>query len=170
MNQGGFFQKLVKSNIPLRQAERALGQIEAQAPSKAAVQEASNYVQKVEDQIPVAQERIQQARSTLGDAPVLAGVSPAVLDEHGIIHEPNYEQITAQATAQRQEAVQALRKLQAPGKVATVWSHHARMHKIIETASRGPEHMGRENQRATREPYAPSHHWGPSREGPSLGR
>lgn len=98
------------------------------------------------------------------------GVSPAVFDERGIIYEPNYEKITAQATAQRQEAVGALRKLQAPGKVAAVWSHHARMHKIIETASRGRERMVREEQRITREPYAPSHHWGPSREGPSLGR
>ncbi|MBM7050421.1 hypothetical protein [Rothia sp. ZJ1223] len=160
MNQGGFFQKLVRSNVPLRQAERALAQIEAQAPSKAEVQEASNYVQKVEDQVAVAQERTHQARSTLGDAPVLAGVSPAVLDERGIIHEPNYEQITAQATAQQQEAVQTLRKLQVPGKVAAVWSYHARMHKIIETASRSRERMGREEQRATREPYAPSYHLG----------
>ncbi|MGV3325963.1 hypothetical protein ACED90_10880, partial [Rothia sp. 11254D007CT] len=98
----GFFQKMVSSNIPLRQAERALDEITAQEPSKAQVQQANAQLAQAKEGYEQAQQRLAQAQEALGQAPVLAGVSSAVIDQQGVIHEPDYQQISAQAKKQQQ--------------------------------------------------------------------
>lgn len=119
----GFFQKMVSSNIPLRQAERALDEIKAQEPSKAQVQQANAQLAQAKEGYEQAQQRLAQAQEVLRQAPVLAGVSSAVIDRQGIIHEPDYQWINVQA--KQQEAVQVLGQLTDRRVPAQVWSRQA---------------------------------------------
>lgn len=121
----GFFQKMVSSNIPLRQAERALDEITAQEPSRAQVQQANAQLAHAKEGYEQAQQRLAQAQEVLGQAPVLAGMSSAVVDQQGVIHEPDYQQISAQAKKQQQEAVQVLGQLTDWKLPAQVWSRQA---------------------------------------------
>lgn len=108
-SENGFFKRLVTSNIPVAEAERAVEQVKAQRPSYVEVARAQAQVEACERAAAVAREDFERVSAFFGPVPTYPGWPSAGITALGDVAEPAYEDIDAQVRALRQQAVRNLR-------------------------------------------------------------
>lgn len=108
-SENGFFKRLVTSNIPVAEAERALEHVQAQRPSFAEAARAQAQLEACEGAVVAAREDFERVSAFFGPAPTYLGWPSAGITALGDVAEPAYEDIDVRVRALREQAVRNLR-------------------------------------------------------------